>query len=536
MNLVTDPWLSFQLRDGSEKVLPLSSISHHDVIDFALPRADFQGGAYQLVIGLLQTTFAPDDGEHWLELFEEPPSTNTLQTAFDTVAHAFQTTGDGALFMQDFDTLDNANTTSISGLLIEAPGENGLKLNTDHFIKRGIGSVMSLAMANIALFTLQTNAPSGGQGHRTGLRGGGPLTTLVLPQQDNASLWQKLWLNIINREEWSYTDPDLHSPSLFPWLDATQTSEKKGSDILSNTVHPLHVFWAMPRRIRLIVQDEAATCQLTGETTTQHVTHYRTQNYGGNYAGEWQHPLTPYTFDPKKPDKEPLSVKGQPGGIQYKIWDMLTFSSDDTGLRCALVVQQFHHLYGEELLEMHFHTMPRLWVFGYDMDNMKARGWYSVSMPLFAIPPQQQQKLLEETRKLQKLSQEVLATCRRTIKEAWFNKPKEAKGDMSFIDMAFWQRSENAFYQAVAHMVQHAAIQNGRLSPEAAKQCLMVLRRTAQDLFDEYALTDVGNQRDIARKIKARQALIGWLYTQKKKNVITNFIHDNQIDTLKEAS
>jgi hypothetical protein len=29
------------------------------------------------------------------------------------------------------------------------------------------------------LFSLQLNAPSGGKGYRTGLRGGGPLTTLI---------------------------------------------------------------------------------------------------------------------------------------------------------------------------------------------------------------------------------------------------------------------------------------------------------------------------------------------------------------------
>ncbi len=37
------------------------------------------------------------------------------------------------------------------------------------------------------------------KGHLVSLRGGGPLTTLVYPAEENSTLWQKLWLNVINR-------------------------------------------------------------------------------------------------------------------------------------------------------------------------------------------------------------------------------------------------------------------------------------------------------------------------------------------------
>jgi CRISPR system Cascade subunit CasA len=207
MNLVQDPWLPFQLRDGSVQTLPMSAICHPEIVDFALPRADFQGAAYQFAIGLLQTVFAPEDEIAWHDHYDKPPEEQQLISAFAQVLHAFNITGDGALFMQDFTELSEKKSTTVAGLLIEAPGANGLKLNTDHFIKRGIGEVMSLEMAILALFTLQINAPSGGAGHRVSLRGGGPLTTLVLPQHENASLWQKLWLNVINQDEWRYVKP-----------------------------------------------------------------------------------------------------------------------------------------------------------------------------------------------------------------------------------------------------------------------------------------------------------------------------------------
>ena len=65
MNLLKDPWLSFSFRDGSEKTCVITEIINPEVVDFALPRADFQGAAYQFAIGLLQTVLAPADAEEW---------------------------------------------------------------------------------------------------------------------------------------------------------------------------------------------------------------------------------------------------------------------------------------------------------------------------------------------------------------------------------------------------------------------------------------------------------------------------------------
>ncbi|MDC9595046.1 type I-E CRISPR-associated protein Cse1/CasA, partial [Xenorhabdus sp. IM139775] len=239
MNLVKDAWLTFRMRNGGEEKLPLTAICNPAVVDFALPRADFQGAAYQLAIGLLQTVFAPEDKYAWHDFYEHAPTPADLQTAFNRVEHAFNLTGEGPLFMQDLDSLDNAKSTEISGLLIEAPGANTLKLNTDHFIKRGQYEVISPEMAAIALFTLQINAPAGGVGHRVGLRGGGPLTTLIQPQAFDASLWQKLWLNVIHRAHWRYTEPDLKSADIFPWLGKTHASQEKGTEIFAHHVHEL---------------------------------------------------------------------------------------------------------------------------------------------------------------------------------------------------------------------------------------------------------------------------------------------------------
>ena len=240
-NLLTDAWLPFRLRDGSTSVLPLSAVVRDDVIDVDLPREDFTSAAYQLLIAILQTIMAPQDDIEWGDRFHQPPTEAELSERFLLIEHAFSMNEPAPLFMQDFDPLDHAKPITIAGLLIDAPGENTIKLNTDHFVKRGVGDVMSPAMAVLALWTLQVNAPAGGAGHRVGLRGGGPLTVLVIPDSLEASFWQKLWLNVINREVWVYEDPDFHSSKVFPWLSSTRDSKNKGTEVYRHHVHPLQM-------------------------------------------------------------------------------------------------------------------------------------------------------------------------------------------------------------------------------------------------------------------------------------------------------
>jgi len=530
MNLVQDPWLPFKYRDGTVQVMPVSAIADPNVVDFALPRDDFQGAAYQFTIGLLQTVLAPEDKGDWQELFLEAPTNSKLQLALDSVEHAFNCTGPGPLFMQDYDPLDQCECTTVSALLIEAPGENGVKKNTDHFIKRGIGSTMSVAMANMALFTLLINAPSGGAGNRTGLRGGGPLTTLILPNDLEAPLWQKLWLNVINRDFWRYDDPDLHSGSVFPWLASTKTSDKAGTEIFAPDVHPLHMYWAMPRRVRLILDTGNTECQISGEQVAQSVSVYRAKNYGGNYKGQWQHPLTPYKGDPKKPDEDSLPLKGQPGGITYKTWNVLLYSSSEGSQRCAKNIQHYYELCsGFPVMQAEF---PRLWAFAYDMDNMKARGWYSNLMPLFSIEAKYQNTVLVRVKALQQLAGDALWQCRTQIKSAWFERPGDTKGDFSFIDLAFWQRSETAFFVAVEQLIANEHEPAFLLTPEQAKTWLKAVRDLATDLFDEYALAELGTERSMAKKIKSRQVLTKWLMTGK---TVKDFIQEHNINKLEVA-
>lgn len=499
MNLITDSWLPVITQEGKRIKIKPAQLSDINVIELDLPRLDFQGAAYQLLTGLLQTTFAPTDIDDWLEYYENPPAEDSLQLAFDNVTHAFNVDGNkegsGARFMQDLDTLAHiTSTNSIANLLIEAPGSNTLKLNKDFFIKRDLVAQLSLPIAALALFTLQINAPSGGVGHRTGLRGGGPMTTLVRPSNADSSLWQKLWWNIINREDFKYPEPDFTDGSVFPWLAETRVSDKTGEPIYKDDVHPLHIYWAMPRRIRLIIETPTAdlastdlTDSLTGEVSQQVVSYYRTQNYGHNYEGNWSpHPITPYRFNPKKPEDTPFSIKAQPGGINYKLWHMLSFTAkqDNSGFIRAKVLDHAHEVYDASEGKI---SAPRLWAFSYDMDNMKARGFYSKELPIYYISARQQTQLLSTVLELHELTESIVKQLRSGIKYSWMSErqAKDTKGDISMIDTMFWQRSEPLFFMAVEDAVNH----DGQITSITALTWLNKICKLAERIYEEQVLS-----------------------------------------------
>ncbi|MCE8026880.1 type I-E CRISPR-associated protein Cse1/CasA [Billgrantia aerodenitrificans] len=539
MNLTERDWLPVRAKEGGITYRSPSSIADPEILDLALPRADFQGAAYQFLIGLLQTALPPKNHDDWLARYLEPPTVEELASAFSPLAAAFELDGDRPRFMQDLDPLEEANPSPVAGLLIDSPGANGIKLNTDHFTKRGRVEVVCPDCAALALFTLQINAPSGGAGYRVGLRGGGPLTTLVLPERADATLWQRLWLNVMPAASIAGAggrnlEAKPEDDTLFPWMGPTRVSDKKGAVVTPDEVHPLHPYWAMPRRFRLLFEDGACQCDLCGRETTRFVREIRAKNYGANYDGPWLHPLTPYRQDPKKPNEPPLSQKGQPGGLGYRHWSHLVLQdAKSSGALPAAVVHDYLHgkaptseeAYREGDISERLLNQVRLWAFGYDMDNMKPRCWYGVEMPLIAIPPKHEEVFRSWVQVFTELARQVAWMLRNQVKGAWFSRPADAKGDMSSIDEQFYDATEAAFFRNLFALRQ--ALQNGQyihMPSQVAESWYGELRREALRLFELLSLSGPHEELDMRRIIQARRNLLAWLSGRSKgSKVIQKF-------------
>lgn len=539
MNLLIDPWLPFRFADGSVCYRPPSALADPNVLDLALPRADFQGAAWQFLIALLQTAMTPKNTDAWLDRYQTPPSVAELDNLLAPFASAFELDGDGPRFMQDLDPLDDVKEAPVAGLLIDSPGANGIKNNTDFFVKRGRVETACPECAALALYTMQINAPAGGAGIRVGLRGGGPLTTLILPEDESKPLWARLWPNVmpadaVGQPGQAWRAPKADDSDLFFWMADTRVSDKKGTEVLPEQVHPLHAFWSMPRRYRLLFDETPGECDLCGHEAKHPVRRLRAKKQGANYDGPWRHPLTPYRrLNPKKDGELPLSSKGQPGGLGYRHWPGLVLEDEvGSGALPARVVT--HHLKKYELLEAAredgeafdaLFKRARLWVFGYDMDNMKPRGWYSVAMPLVGVPEGQQETLRGWAKRFVDLASDISWTLRNQLKRAWFKRPEDAKGDMSQIDAQFFEATQLAFFTALREM---GEVLRGdglsddtlELSPETYRQWYVSLKKEAMALFDAQAISgplEGMKMQQLDRITSARRYLRAYLNGNGKK-------------------
>lgn len=506
MNLIQDPWIPITRQDGTqERIAPWQiAETSNPVVEIKAPRPDFQGALYQFLIGLLQTACAPDDSDKWLDLWRNPDS-GALKQKFESLNSTFELVNEGGpAFLQDFDMSDG-EAKGIAALLIEAPGEKTGKDNLDHFVQGGKVIGGCAACTATALFALQTNAPAGGSGHRVGLRGGGPLTTLLLTQGNAASLWHKLWLNVMDRAAFSSTSSEPLS-DIFPWLAPTRFSDKKGRATLPEDVNPLQMYWGMPRRIRLERSGISGSCDLCGDHCDDLFTHYRARTYGVDYQGPWLHPLTPYRLDPKQKEP-PLSLKGQQGGLGYRHWLGMALQDPFNNDVSAKVVSNFYAEKSELLdWEEEGQNAVRLWCFGYDLDKMKARCWYEAQMPVLHIESERREDLIAHVSTLINAARDVLKELRSQVKAAWFSRPKDVKGDTSMIDKSFWQATEAAFYQQL-YSLSHNPESIRHMPTDVAATWLSVLRRSSENLFDHWVLEGEAEDMDMKRITKARRLL-----------------------------
>lgn len=506
MNLIKDKWLPIVRKDGVKEKIAIHQLlddyNENPVLELEAPRPDFKNALYQLLIGIVQVSAMPSKESVWKKYFNIPYASDEFSELVLKYEDCFEIDSDGPAFMQDLQ-LREAEEKPISTLLIEAPGANTIKNNQAHFIKKGKVEQIDAYWAAVALYTLQTFAPAGGSGHRVGLRGGGPLTSILLPQV-NSTLWEKLWFNIISEEYLSTLMGNVllkDKAYIFPWLKPSKESVSKGSELYSTEVHPFYHYFGMPRRIRLKFNNINGVCDLTGERSSKLISSYITKNYGNNYDGPWVHPLNAYGHDPKKPEDFPLSIKAQPGGLGYRHWLGQAIESERV-IPALVVTLSRNSNYRRDIVNSRGFN---IWTAGFDMDNMKARCWYESSMPLFAIDPKEAVEISSFLAVLIKQTQEISSSLRSSIKSAWATRPADLGGDISFIDIAFWGETEQPFYELLNELIGN--IEDLELKNSLVEKWGRILKKKVEELFDINVLAQQEDGINMRRVVKARQGL-----------------------------
>ena len=519
LNLIRDPWIPVATRSGRRfPVRPCNltlAIDNDPIVDIDWPRADFRAAQLEFLIGLLITACQPKGNSAWQRWWDKPASPDELAARFAPFEAVFDVDGPGPHFLQDQGNLGN-ETVPIAGLLIEQPGANTEKNNADLFVKRGQMEVLARSTAAIALYTLQAFAPSGGAGHRTSLRGGGPLTTLAVPSS-KISLWHLLWLNVPPVFKESEDElPERRLTDVFPWLAPTRISDKTGAATNLADIHPTQCFWGMPRRVALMFEPntEKLACDITGVVEDIIVRTYRTKPWGVNYQNV-PHPLTP-AYRVKPTDLEWLPVHPQPGGTAYRHW--LSFVQASTTRKPAACIAEAERRLAA--IGGAASARPRLRLLGYDMDNMKARGFVETEMPLlFASDAgrgenEQPRQLAFETlvQRLVGGATETVSLVTRAIKDA---KGGDGGTELDLVRETFFKDTETAFFEAATeglYKIESAPLDQSLLQDLANQWRETTLRPAAEKAFDREvpiaALTDMADFAAIEKMVNARRFLL----------------------------
>lgn len=513
MNLLSDPWIPVRCLSGQRRTIsPLDLVDEGDPpVELDAIRADFGGALAQLLIGLLQW-LAPDDITEWRRI-AGGTALPDLQRLRELTA-CFEFDNGSRRFMQDMD-FDSAETGELSGLLLDAPGDNTVKNNADLFIKRSPAMALSMSLAAQALLTLQINAPAGGQGHRTSVRGGGPVTFLLWPNElDGRSvpLWQKLWLNTL-----VLAGEPPRSQIVFPWMAPCMTSED-GRDVLTqlDAQEPnalelaLLCYFATPRRIRLNFDDDGV-CTLSG-IEGRCASGFKTQNFGANYPSDrFRHPLSPY-YREKKGNFLPAHVRD--AGFTYADWLRVQGDADDFRIPQVLEASRIGVSLGRSL------ASDAIRAFGFAMDNMKCLAWNEARFPRLVLDdPARKAALLVETRRWIEATEHVRRALGKQLRAAWSN---QGKGDTGIAERELYSLTEHTFHILVKEC---SAIEGSDAVQDDQHQMLrrrwqLELARAAMSLFTRHAERgDVAEQtmRAIERTAHAHRALWKAVYGETEK-------------------
>jgi CRISPR system Cascade subunit CasA len=459
LNLILDAWIPVVDAAGWRRVVAPWEITDPSVLRPDWPRADLNVACLEMLIGLVFMADPPQDLDDWED--REAPDPDRLKGRLACFAPAFNLVGEGPLFLQDLEPLEGP-PNSPDMLFIDSAGANTSKNNADLMVHRDRYAALDLPLAAMALYAFQAFAPAGGAGNRTSMRGGGPLVTLVDPQE---GLWPMVWANV-----------PFGAPSAMtglPWMRPTRVSDTH-TDTFPPEGHAISVeaFFGMPRRLRLV-------------TAEGRVTGVIQKPYGTKYA-RWRHPLSPYYR--VKSGEEALPSHPKAGSFGYRHWlGILARSTDSNLAHRAVSVDGWEARSGKPV---------QVIVAGWAMDNMKARDFIYSVQPYVDLPPDRHLTLIGLIEAADKAAVALRSNLTQVLAGG---ESREAERE------GFYRDTETAFLQRLADL------KSGVAPPEVCATWLTNLRAEALRRFDVLALPglDQRDTSDIAQIVAARRNLTG---------------------------
>lgn len=450
LNLIEDAWIPVICADGRRRIIAPWQMAEPDIVGPDWPRPDLNIACYELLVGLVCLADPPAHITEWRARQHGDPE--RLRAKLAPFAPAFNLIGDGPLFMQDAEPLLDAEERSVQTMFLDGGGEGG-----NMFARKDRYSSLSLPMAAMVLYLLQTQAPEGGRGILTSLRGGGPLVSLVDPGDD---LWSLVWANV------PYGSPS--AIDALPWMQA-KAKTPVTTYYPADGDYDAEVFFGLPRRIRLVASEDGGR-----------IVSLRQRPHGRRYE-MWKHPATPYAR--KSAAEAWFPVRGARAiGFGYRNWlGVVAEPEDSATAERALTLRNWKERGGG----------ANVLIAGWAMKNAKAREFTFSRQPLLELPIELEIRLIGLIE-----AAEIAGIALRGALA-----PVLAEGEVR-------EAEREEFFRATeARFLEHAAVLQMGGEPEQA--WLADLRKQALGQFDALALPQL-NQRDVedARKIvEARKFL-----------------------------
>jgi len=225
----------------------------------------------------------------------------------------------------------------------------------------------------------------------------------------------------------------------------------------------------------------------------------------------WDHPLSPYYLDRNDTGiTRPTHL--QPGGFSYRFWPQISIG-DSRHILARLVRHFLHHR--KEICEQ-----TRIFAFGYDMDNMKARCWYETTIPLYLLPEDIRQIFEKRVEQMVTSAEEIADHLRNCVKEAWLDsdpkknqdRKKKIREKLAYIHDAFFEHTHQMFKESLAEL---PGCIDANEETCVLERWHAVLCKTALNLFDYWVSSEDIAYVDVRRVAKAHEKLRNLIHGKK---------------------
>ncbi|MCB5412198.1 type I-E CRISPR-associated protein Cse1/CasA [Pseudogemmobacter faecipullorum] len=438
LNLINDSWIPMRDRDGNLRLIAPWQMADSDLSWPAWPRPDLDIACIEFLTGLLRLADPPAHSDDWED--RQAPNPERLRIRLAAFAPAFELLGDGPRFMQELGGL-TGDIRPAELLFLDSGGEGGA-----FTVHAGRYSDLSLPAAAMALYAMQTQAPSGGRGMLTSLRGGGGMSVLLDPGK---GLWSLLWANVPDGRPGQISD--------LPWMRRTIPSDS-GAVHVPPEPQPVEALFGMPRRYWLLAEGERVTGVIQRPSGTR-------------YQG-WQHPFAGHYLT--KAGDEPLPVRPRPGHGGYRHWQGLALRDpEQLRLRPYNLAQWFDRARGEP---------ADLILAGWAMSNAKAVDYLFSKVPLIDLDPQAEQLLIAMIEAANLFSQSLYGALTGAGIEG------ETR---DLLRETLYVQTQSGFEQALSQL--SAAPLAEEIRETLARSWLALLRKTAMALFEARVLPGLGD-------------------------------------------